>query len=412
VLESFSPAAGATNVPVDATIQFTFDEIVDQDFQVSFQLGGAALTVTPQLSSGGKTVTIPVPTAIAVPATASVTFSGLKDRFGNEMDPQPHLEWTYPDWFPRGAQQTSVESYFLAAAASGPILAWHDGATTMAVRRWSNSSWETLASPGTGSSFSFTVDPAGAPVVAFYSGGRPHVTRYAEGAWTELGNALPSQTLPTIGTAVGYESGEPVVAFGNGYHVECSQSGSCSAPVYPRMYLYRLRSGTWAQRGSASLTTTGAPPITALVGDGTGVMVAWSASVRRMADASTTFANYGTPGGDVTMLGVNGGAPLGVGNGVVRGHSGGNVWYDLGTTSGVVSLYAVEGVAPLIATRTEASGTYTVTFCEWNGDTDTWDQLGAAVTGSATETRSPRIAAGPDGTIYRAINGVVSALNR
>ncbi len=415
-LEETSPAASDASVPVSAEIQFRFDEPIEDGYQVSFVLDGTALAVDSHLEESGRVLVIEPPTVGAVPATAVVTLTGVRDRFGNPMDPQPALEWTYADWIPLGAQQTTAGTYLLAAGGDGPALAWLDAASNVLVRRWTGGGWGAPASPGAGTDLSLAMDPADGLAVAFYVGGRPYVWRLSGGAWTEVGSALPSQNAPRLGTALGYENGTLHVAFGGQLHQPCTNSPSCPAPNPAWMRLYRLAGASWELRSTVTLpdpwySPPSASPVRGVTGDGAGVLVGWDSTVRRLADTAangSSFTSFGSPG-VLSAVDVFEGNPIVVAGGVVRAYQNGS-WSNLGLTADVVSLDVAEGHLPVIATRTGAGTSVTVRFLRWNG-ADQWTQLGRTLTGTDAELRAPAVAVGPTGQVYRAINGAVARLN-
>ncbi|MFO0580564.1 MAG: hypothetical protein U1A78_41865 [Polyangia bacterium] len=87
----------------------------------------------------------------------------------------------------------------------------------MQVLRWQGGAWRELPSPGEGSVRSLALTDTGRPLVAFTDLGVParlRVSRFADGAWRELGSGVADVNRPGLGVVLDLDARDrPVVLF-------------------------------------------------------------------------------------------------------------------------------------------------------------------------------------------------------
>ncbi len=414
-LVSWSPEDGSTLVPIGAEILFTFDETVQETFEVQVEVDGVPVSVGARRSADDtKTIVIDPPAVSTLPANVTVTLSGVEDIFGNLADPQPSLGWTYPEWIPYGEQLTTAAGLRLAAGPTGPVVAWLSG-TAVQVSRWNGSSWDALASPGTATTIALLADPGdGAPLVVL--GGNPYVVRrYASGSWSTVGNTIPAQSTPSLGTALAHEGGALHVAFANAY-----SSGSCNAGTQSgcgRVCVYRLSGAPWqpgaAWEARACLGFTWSVSLTGFGADGLGVVIGNGTAVRRLPDATPsstgTFTTLGSVS-DVTAVGAYGGIPIAlVGGAPLRWSFSSSVWQPMSDgITGAKELSAFNDTLPVVLAT---SGGF-VKVLRWNPTAEQWEQLGADFAGTSAQAERTAVATTATGNaVYRSIDGMVAKYN-
>ena len=291
-----TPAAGATNVPVAATISATFSEPVNPatvtTASVTLTSGSSAVPRTVSLSADRKTLTITPSSPPVPPVTWTVALNGVTDPAGNALQP-PSSAWTfaYPAWLPVGGALSAVAGTTLAEKPQlkidpmgRPVVAWieTDGAEkNVYVRRWGGTQWQTLgtklsALSGTGANvaeLSMMLDAAGNPVIAWGEeqglNAGIYVSRWNGTNWTYVGanahsnsnhNAIQNVSLaidalgnPTVSWFAWERSGEislPIPYVKNWTGIEWGQHPKPEAPFNNLNQCYGERETSVVSSGS------------------------------------------------------------------------------------------------------------------------------------------------------------------
>ena len=81
-----SPAAGLTQVPINAQVVVTFNEPIQQSVDgVTLTVGGTPIAVTRTLSNGNRTLTLTPTVLLQANTPFTITVSGVKDLAGNNL---------------------------------------------------------------------------------------------------------------------------------------------------------------------------------------------------------------------------------------------------------------------------------------------------------------------------------------
>ncbi len=410
-----TPAAGATNVPVAATISATFSEPVNPatvtTASVTLTSGSSAVPRTVSLSADRKTLTITPNSPPVPPVTWTVGLNGVTDPAGNPLQ-QPSSAWTfaYPAWLPVGGALSAVGGTTLAERPQlkidpmgRPVVAWieSDGAQkNVYVRRWDGTQWQALGTKlsalnGTGTHVelvSLALDSAGNPVVVWNeSNGATdsiHARHWSDtSGWSTVGTrVVDTGDLSVTSLSVVVErAGNPIVSWagyngGAAFTQVVRWSGASWSP-YPDPTTVHAATGAfncWDE--SLALTDNGLP------------FVAFTCWVET---AGVTYRS-------VYVSGWSGSAWQHVGSGVlVPGH----------VYSRYPSLQVDSDENPVVAWVSGVNhDAFTVHAAAWTGST--WQRLDSNLNWNSGDARDGTLVLSPSGALVVAWNGVFSGTRK
>lgn len=238
-LASQTPAGGDGNAFLGGEISATFDEALAPSSvttsSAKLLAGANAIAATVTLSQDGTKVTF-VPTATpTLPASLTMSFTGVTDALGNAVNVTSGA-FTAPEWQSPGTQPLDLTlahdaiSRSIALDKSGnPVVAFEESDGTQRnvyVKAWNGTAWTQLGgaldvSLSVDASIpALALDGAGNPIVAWTEGSGLgplllYVKAWNGSAWTPLGASLNvNGAFSASGVSIALDaSGKPFVAW-------------------------------------------------------------------------------------------------------------------------------------------------------------------------------------------------------
>lgn len=416
-VQTRTPEAGATNVPVRQTLQVSFSEALKAssvtDASVVVSVGGMSIAKTLSLSADGKTLTLnptaPLPVSSAVTISLGMATAPLMDLAGNMLASSTAWTFSVPTWLPLGGALSAVsgntpaENVAMMVGVDGnPVVAWAEpdssGVKNIYARRWNGTTWEELGGALSGVDGSTSADM---PAMAItpdnqlyllwqeYQSNGTSINLYGKkwsGAWDALpafdslsgGNqrAHPAMTLSSSNT--------PVVATA---YYDGAETG------LDALYWLNPTYNTWSPQFGVQQPSGGFHNVS-------GIQIANVAARDAVVVAYSAYSDDQSIRGIAVQKGPSSSSLLG----------GGVVTSPAKRTATELSLALDGSDNPYIAWQECPDGASQsgcgIYAAFWNGS---WQMLGTIVSGGSTDSTAPSLIMGTDGHPIVAWSGFFSA---